>query len=186
MRGELSGLITGMTLAAALSAGNGASAEPLAARPELTALTGTWYEVAAYGSWWQRRCVRDHTLTIAVTAPADADLRSRCRTAAGVEMRNGRLRASGDDGRWKARFAPAFFSWLPAVWADFWVLGHDAAMTWFVVGERDHQRLAVFSKTAVVDESALAQAISLARKAGFDPDRLSRVRHDPDEWRSTR
>ena len=29
-------------------------------------------------------------------------------------------------------------------WSDFWVLGHDPAVTWFVVGERDHQRLAVF------------------------------------------
>jgi apolipoprotein D and lipocalin family protein len=186
LRGDRAGLIAALTLAAALCAASGANGQPLAGEPTLRGLSGTWYEVAAYGSWWQRRCVRDHTLVIAVTSAADADLRSRCRTAAGLELRNGRLRASGDGGRWKARFAPAFFSWLPAVWADFWVLGHDAAMTWFVVGERGHQRLAVFSKTAVVDESALAQAISLARKAGFDPDRLSRMRHDPDEWRSAR
>jgi apolipoprotein D and lipocalin family protein len=184
LRGDLSALITGMTLVAALSAGGGARAQPLAARPELSALSGTWYEVAGYGSWWQRRCVRDNTLVIAVTAPAEADVRSRCRTAAAVELRNGRLRASGDDGRWKARFAPAFFGWLPAVWGDFWVLGHDAALMWFVVGERDHQRLAVFSRTATIDEAALARAMGLARRAGFDPDRLTRVRHDPDEWRT--
>lgn len=186
MRGELVGLIGGVTLAMALSSGGGASAQPVEARPELSALSGTWYEVAAYGSWWQRRCVRDHTLVVAVRSAVEADLRSRCRTAAAVELRDGRLRAGGDDGRWKARFAPAFFSWLPAVWGDFWVLGHDPAVTWFVVGERDHQRLAVFARTATVDEAALAQAMGLARKAGFDPDRLARARHDPDEWRSAR
>jgi apolipoprotein D and lipocalin family protein len=184
LKGDRSGLITGLTLAATLAAGGGATAQPLAARPELSALSGTWYEVAAYGSWWQRRCVRDNTLVVVVTAPAEADLRSRCRTAASVELRNGRLRASGDDGRWKARFAPAFFAWLPAVWGDFWVVGYDPAVTWLVVGERDHQRLAVFSRTAAIDEAALAQAMAQARRAGFDPARLTRVRHDPDEWRS--
>jgi len=185
LRAELGRLIGALTLAMAVS-GSGASAQPVAAAPKLSALSGTWYQVAAYGSWWQRRCVRDNTLVVAVRAPAEADLRSRCRAAAGVEVRSGRLRASGDDGRWKARFAPAFFSWLPAVWGDFWVLGHDPALTWMVVGERSHQRLAVFSRTATVDEAALAQAMGLARKAGFDPDRLTRVRHDPDEWRSAR
>ncbi len=171
-------------LAAALA--GGVSAQPLVATPQLSGLNGTWYEVAGYGSWWQRRCVRDNTLAVAVRASAAADLRSRCRTVSGVEVRNGRLQASGDDGRWKARFAPAFFSWLPAVWGDFWVLGHDPALTWFVVGERDRQRLAVFSRTAALDESALAQAMGLARTAGFDPDRLVRVNHDPDEWRAAR
>lgn len=178
-------LIGGLMLAAA-SAGGAVSAQPVAAGPELTGLSGTWYEVAGYGSWWQRRCVRDNTLVVVVRATAEADLRSRCRTASGVELRSGRLRASEDDGRWKARFAPAFFSWLPAVWGDFWVVGHDPGWSWFVVGERDHQRLAVFSRTAALDESALAQAMGLARTAGFDPTRLVRVSHDPDEWRSVR
>jgi apolipoprotein D and lipocalin family protein len=185
LRGELVRRFAGLTLAMALS-GSGPSAQTLAGGPELHGLNGTWFEVAAYGSWWQRRCVRDNTLVVEATAPAEARLRSRCRTTSGVELRNGRLRTSGDDGRWKARFAPAFFSWLPAVWGDFWVLGHDRALTWFVVGERDHQRLAVFSRTPGIDEAALAQAIGLARKAGFNPDRLVRVTHDPDEWRHAR
>jgi lipocalin len=55
-----------------------------------------------------------------------------------------------------------------------------------VLGERDHQRLAVFSRTVALDESALAQAMGLARRAGFDPGRLVRVPHDPDEWRTIR
>ena len=78
MRGELVGLIGGVTLAMALSSGAGASPQPVVAGPELSALSGTWYEVAAYGSWWQRRCVRDHTLVIATTdgARRHAGLRS--------------------------------------------------------------------------------------------------------------
>lgn len=185
MRAEPAQIVVAAALTVALAAGH-AGARPADTIAPLSVFGGTWYEVASYGSGWQRRCVRDTTLVVAVRSPDEADIRSRCRTVSGVEVRDGRLRASGDDGRWRARFAPAFFGWLPAVWGDFWVLGHDAGVTWFVVGERDHQRLAVLSRTAALDESALAQAMGLARRAGFDPVRLTRVAHDPDEWRSAR
>jgi apolipoprotein D and lipocalin family protein len=145
---------------------------------------GRWYEVASYGAWWQRRCATDTTLELAARSATEATLRCRCRTTSGVEVRTGRVRAVGDDGRWRARFAPAVFAWFPAVWGDFWVLGHDQALTWFVVGERDHQRLSVVSRTVALDESALAQALAVARRAGFDIARLVRMTHDVDDWRS--
>ena len=130
--------------------------------------------------------MRDRTLAVVPRSENDADLRSRCRTVSGIAVRAGRLQASGVDGQWRARFAPAAFGWLPAAWSDFWVIGHDRDLNWFVVGKRDHQRLAVFSRTVALDESALAQAMGLARQAGFDPRRLVRVMHDPDEWRTPR
>jgi apolipoprotein D and lipocalin family protein len=150
----------------------------------LSAFNGSWYEIASYGSSWQRRCTRDVTLVVAETSDVEATLTRRCRTASGVAVRTGRLQASGDAGQWRASFAPPIFNWLPAVWGDFWVLGHDELLTWVVVGGRDHQRLAVLSRTVALDESSLAQALALARRAGFDVERLVRVAHDPDEWRS--
>jgi apolipoprotein D and lipocalin family protein len=170
----------------AMLSGTGGAAQSSSTVGPLSALNGSWYEIASYGSFWQRRCVRDRTLAVVSRSDNDADLRSRCRTLSGIEERAGRLQANGVDGRWRARFAPAAFGWVPAVWGDFWVLGHDRDLKWFVVGERDHQRLAVFSRSLALDESALAQAIGLARQAGFDPGRLVRVTHDPDEWRTPR
>jgi apolipoprotein D and lipocalin family protein len=172
-------------LAAALVAG-AAEAQPAIEVAALSGLEGTWYEIAAYGSGWPRGCVRDSMLMVSGRSNIEADLRSRCRTASGLEVRTGRLRADGVDGFWRARFAPALFGWLPAAWDDFWVLGHDPGVTWLAVGERHHRRLAVFSRTVALDEASLAQAMGIARRAGFDPDRLVRSRHDPDEWRNTR
>ena len=103
-----------------------------------------------------------------------------------METRNGRLHAPGDDGLWRAHFAPALFTWLPAVWGDFWVVGHDESLSWFVVGARSHQRLAVYSRTIGIDEAAMAQALALARRAGFDVERLARTSQDSDSWREAR
>jgi apolipoprotein D and lipocalin family protein len=186
LRGERTARVgCAVLVAAALSAAGAGAQSPSTVAP-LSALRGSWYEIASYGSSWQRRCVRDRTLAVVTRSDNDADLRSRCRTMSGIEVRAGRLQASGADGQWRARFAPAAFGWLPAVWDDFWVLGHDRDLKWFMVGERHHQRLAVYSRTVALDESALAQAMGLARQAGFDPRRLVRVMHDPDEWRTQR
>ncbi len=171
-----------VALAGGLGTAIGAQQDDVA---EVSRLAGTWYEVASYGAWWQRGCARDATLSIVPRGRTEATLQSRCRGATGrVTIRNGRLVAPPRADHWRARFAPAFFSWLPAVWGDFWVIGHDEALRWFVVGERDHVRLSVFSRDLALDEGALAQAIGMARRAGFDVARLARAVHDPDEWRS--
>ena len=128
----------------------------------------------------------DTTLELAARSATEATLRSRCRTTSGVELRSGRVRADGDGGQWRVHFGPAMFAWLPGGWSDFWVLGHDQALSWFVVGERDHQRLSVVSRTVALDEAALAQALAVARRAGFDVGRLVRVTHDVDDRRSAR
>lgn len=175
--------VAALALGLAVLAGHegGAQRAPV---PAVARFDGTWFEIASYGSWWQRRCVRDTTLEITAAAATEATLRSRCRTAAGREVRDGRLKADGDDGRWQARFAPRIFAWLPAVWGDFWILAHDDRLAWMAVGERSHQRLSILARTPVLDEAALAQAMAAARRAGFDVDRLARTRHDPDEWRT--
>lgn len=160
-----------------------AQSAPIAQLPRFD---GTWYEVASFGTWGQRQCSTGTIIELAARSATEATLRSRCRTASGLELRNGRVRAEGDQGRWRARFAPRVFGWLPGTWGDFWVLGHDPELSWFVVGERGHQRLSIVSRTVALDEAALAHALVLARRAGFDVGRLVRVTHDVDDWRSPR
>ena len=172
-----------MAAAIALAVGSGGGIPALAQSAPIAPLPrfdGTWYEVASFGTWGQRRCSTGTLFELAT----EATLRSRCRTTSGVETRNGRVRAEGDDGRWRARFAPRVFGWLPGMWGDFWVLGHDPELSWFVVGEHDHERLSVVSRTVALDEAALAHALALARRAGFDVGRLVRATHDVDDWRS--
>ncbi|MGD9906193.1 MAG: lipocalin family protein [Vicinamibacterales bacterium] len=165
--------------------GRGARGQAEMGGPPLVALAGTWFEIAAYGSWWQPRCVQDVSLELEVRAATRAMLHGRCRTGSGRDERRGVLRADGVDGSWRARFAPRLFSWLPAVWSDFWVVGYDTGEHpgWMVVGERSHTRLSILARWRVLDEAALARALAAARQAGFDIDRLEPTPHAPDGWR---
>ena len=90
----------------------------------LESLAGEWYEIAAYGWWWQRRCVADTRYTWAVRGPRTLDVRSSCTATSGVESRSGRIRAPrSSPGRLSARFAPTPLSWLPGAWSDYWLIG---------------------------------------------------------------
>ncbi len=143
---------------------------------QLESLAGEWHEIAAYGWWWQRRCVADTRYTWAVRGPRALDVTSWCKTTSGVEMRSGRIRASrSSPGRLSARFAPAALSWLPGAWSDYWVIGRGEDPGWLLVGDRRRQRLAVLSRWVVLDEATLATAIAVARREGFETDRLQTV-----------
>ena len=175
---------TAAVAVAVLAVAAAAAAPPVAIAP-LDRFAGTWYQLAAYGDWGQAGCLSDTTLRISPKAGADADIESRCRIVSGTAVRRGRLRAAGEDGAWRSRFAPSMLGWLPVVWSDFWVLGHDEELTWVLVGGHEYQRLAVYARTIALDEAAMAQALAAARTAGFDVERLARTRHDPTSWRNT-
>ena len=143
---------------------------------QLESLAGEWHEIAAYGWWWQRRCVADTRYTWAVRGPRALDVRSSCKATTGVEMRSGRIRVSkSSPGQLSARFAPAALSWLPGAWSDYWVIGRGEDPGWLLVGDRRRQRLAVLSRWVMLDEAALATAIAVARREGFETDRLLTV-----------
>lgn len=63
-------------------------------------------------------------------------MRNACRTKDGKrdESQGVAKPAGGSAGALKVRFAPGWLSWLPWVWADYWVLELDADYRWAVVG----------------------------------------------------
>lgn len=144
---------------------------------ELESLAGEWHEIAAYGSWWQRRCVADTRYVWAVRGPRTIDVQCSCTATSGVESRSGRIRAAerSQPGQLSARFAPVLLSWLPGAWRDYWVFGRGEDSGWLLVGDRRRQRLAILSRWAALDEAAFAEAIAVARRQGFEVDRLLTV-----------
>ncbi len=132
-----------MAAAIALAVGSGggipALAQPAPIAP-LPRFDGTWYEVAV---------LRDSGGS-AAARPA------RCSTGGPLGDR-GRRCAAGVGRRRVSRCAPAgcgpratmaggglvsrrrCSAGCRASWGDFWVLGHDPELSWFVVGEHDHR-----------------------------------------------
>jgi apolipoprotein D and lipocalin family protein len=73
------------------------------------------------------------------------------------------------------RFAPAWLSFLPAVWGDYWIVGLDAGYQLAVVGSPDREYLWVLSRNPAPPEADVTRMIEIAREQGFDVTQLERT-----------
>ncbi len=144
---------------------------------DLDRYVGKWFEVARFDNRFQRGCAGDVTAEYAKRSDGRIDVVNRCRqpngeftTAAGIA----RIVDTASRAQLKVRFAPAFLSWISAVWGDYWIIGLAEDYSWAVVGTPDHKYLWVLSRTAVLEPAQYRRAVDIARANGFD-DRLLRA-----------
>jgi apolipoprotein D and lipocalin family protein len=89
----------------------------------------------------------------------------------------GRARQDGpaDSPKLEVRFAPAWLSWLPMVWGNYWVIDLDPAYQLVAVSEPSREYLWVLSRTPAVDAAAYQALLERLRAKGFDLTRLERA-----------
>ena len=110
-------------------------------------------------------------------ADGRVEVLNRCRTAEGemVEaLGEARQQGAGDSPRLKVRFAPAWLSWLPLVWGDYWVIDLDDAYQLVAVSEPGRDYLWVLSRTPTVDAAAYQALLGRLQAHGFDLSKLER------------
>lgn len=136
---------------------------------------GTWYEIAKYPNRFQKKCVADTRAEYSLMADGRVQVINRCRQESGeTDAAHGIARQIGVAGspRLEVRFAPAWLSFIPAVWGDYWVIDIDEDYQLVAVSEPKREYLWVLSRTPAVD--ALSYGALLGRLAGkgFDIHRL--------------
>ena len=99
---------------------------------------------------------------------------NRCRTAEAETEARGVARIVDEQAfaKLKVRFAPAWLSWLPMVWGDYWVIGLARDYSWAVVGEPGRKYLWILARTPRLDDQSIAAARAAARDNGFEVERL--------------
>jgi apolipoprotein D and lipocalin family protein len=171
-------MIRSLLLSAILLLSLGAAAEPPPVRAieKLDALRylGTWYEIAKYPNRFQKQCLRNTRAEYARRADGTLDVLNRCETAEGVDQAQGQARQIGgpESAILEVRFAPAWLSWLPFVWGDYWVLELDGAYTLAAVGAPNREYLWILSRTPQVPAERYAALVESLRQQGWDPARL--------------
>jgi len=102
-----------------------------------------------------------------------------CRDAAGtVKEAEGRARkqeADGPDTKLEVRFAPAFLSFLPFVWGDYWIIDLAADYSYAVIGGADREYLWVLARTPALPDSTFSGITQRLREQGYVPGRLVRT-----------
>jgi apolipoprotein D and lipocalin family protein len=149
---------------------------------DLNRYMGEWHEIARFPNRFQRQCAGDVRATYTLRSDGRVDVLNQCRTAEG-ETSSARGLARVVDSRTRARlevrFAPAFLSWLPLVWGDYWVIGLADDYGWAVVGSPNREYLWILSRTPSLEDAQYEQALGRAKANGFDVSRLERTDRGP-------
>ena len=136
---------------------------------------GTWYEIAKFPNWFQKKCISN---TKAVyTAKPDGNIRvlNSCKTASGeTSEAEGLARQIGakDSPKLEVRFAPAWLSFLPMVWGDYWVIDLDPQYQLAAVSDPSRKYLWVLSRTPQVDPKVYADLLQRLQQQRFDVQKL--------------
>lgn len=141
---------------------------------------GVWYEIAKFPNWFQRKCVGDTSAQYSVLAPGRLRVVNRCRLADGqFDQAVGEARQIGGDAspRLQVRFAPAWLSWVPLVWGDYWVIDLEDDYQMVAVSEPRREYLWVLARNPEVDPQRYARLVQRLRAQGLDTDRLEKTAH---------
>jgi lipocalin/uncharacterized protein YbjT (DUF2867 family) len=141
---------------------------------DLDRYAGDWFEIARFPNRFQRQCVGDVRATYGRRPDGRVDVVNRCRTAEGESEARGVARIVDERtfAKLKVRFAPAWLSWLPMVWGDYWIIGLAPDYSWAVVGAPGRDYLWILARAPHLDDASTAAAQAAARDNGFDVTRL--------------
>lgn len=140
---------------------------------DLGRYVGTWYEIARFPMFFQRRCTADATARYGLLADGCISVLNRCRTDDGFDEAKGK--ACTVEGTGNAQLKVSFF------WpfrSDYWIIGLDPDYRWAVVGTPDRNSLWVLSRTPLLPKEQLDMALRSAAEQGYDLGLLKYTRQD--------
>lgn len=151
---------------------------------DLQRYQGSWYEIARFPHYFQRKCIGDVTAHYQLSARGGMQVRNRCRKVDGSF-----LQADGQaivvnppaNSQLAVSFLPELLRWVPFTRGDYWILKLDPQYRHVLVGSPDRNYLWVLSRQPGMDSATFAEYVRAAHDQGFDTKRLLRTRHMGEE-----
>lgn len=140
---------------------------------------GTWYEIAKFPNSFQKKCIGYTKAQYSLTAEGGLKVINSCKLANG-EM-NEAIGAAKQVGlptsaTLKVRFAPAWLSFIPAVWGDYWVIDLDDNYQLVAVSEPTREFLWILSRAPMPDKSSYESLLGRLTRMGFNVQKLELTR----------
>ena len=185
MKNRLLGIA--IVLYVAASAPEARAAEPLtpAAQPvlpiaslEVARYLGTWFEIAKYPNRFQKKCLSNTTAEYTALGNGRLQVVNRCRVAGGETIEavgEARQLGAATSPKLEVRFAPAWLSFLPWVWGNYWVIALDDKYQLAAVSEPTRETLWVLARTPQVDVASYNALLARLQQQGFDVQKLERT-----------
>lgn len=147
---------------------------PIAAL-DLPRYMGTWYEIARYPNGLQKKCAGFSRADYSLEPDGRVQVINRCRLRNGetdIALGTGRQIGAATSPRLEVRFAPAWLSFLPAVWGDYWIIDLDEDYQLVAVSEPRREYLWILSRTPQVEPRAYDALLERLGRKGFDTGKL--------------
>lgn len=136
---------------------------------------GTWYEIAKFPNWFQRKCASNTKAVYSVKPDGNLRVLNSCKQADGeVSEAEGTARQIGakDSPKLEVRFAPAWLSFLPMVWGNYWVIDLDGQYQLAAVSDPRREYLWILSRTPQLDPKAYEELLGRLQAQQFDVRKL--------------
>ncbi len=140
---------------------------------------GTWYEVAKYPNRFQKNCASNTSAMYEAQPDGTVRVTNRCTEADGkVKEAAGQARQIGNatSPKLEVRFAPAWLSFLPFVWGNYWVIDLDADYQLAAISEPSREFLWILSRTPKPNDLAYNQLLERLKTKGFDLSKIETTR----------
>ncbi len=151
---------------------------------DLQRYQGVWHQVALYPNEFQKSCASNTRAEYTQQPGGTIQVVNQCRGADGKEIRVvGQARPAHDaklmaglltPPQLQVRFAPAWLSWLPMVWGDYWVIQLPADYRYAVVGEPKREFLWVLARETQLSAADWSAIETRLKEQGYDPAKLIR------------
>jgi apolipoprotein D and lipocalin family protein len=137
---------------------------------------GTWYEIAKFPNRFQAKCIANTRAQYLAQTDGSVQVLNSCTTADGTIDALGLAKQVGtaNSPKLQVRFAPAWLSWLPQVWGDYWVIDLDTDYQLAAVSDAKREYLWVLSRTPQVNTKAYDALIDRLKAQHFDVQKLER------------
>ena len=136
---------------------------------------GTWYEIAKFPNWFQRKCISNTKAVYSLRPEGTLKVMNSCKTADGdTSEAEGTARQIGakDSPKLEVRFAPAWLSFLPMVWGNYWVIDLDAQYQVAAVSDPRREYLWILSRTPQLDKKTYEDLLQRLQSQQFDVRKL--------------
>jgi apolipoprotein D and lipocalin family protein len=146
---------------------------------DLQRYLGTWYEIARFPMYFQRKCASDVTAAYGLLNNGNVSVVNQCRQTNGETMASeGEANAvDSSNSKLKVSFLPQGLRWIPFTKGDYWILKLDDNYQTALVGAPNRKYLWILSRNPTLDEQTYQQYVEAARQQGFDTSKLMRTKH---------
>lgn len=145
---------------------------------DLKRYSGKWFEIARYPNKFQKQCVGNTTAEYVLEPDGNIRVINRCLKKDGIvdeAIGKGKIEDKQSNSKLGVRFAPAFISFLPQVWGDYWIIDLDPNYQYAAVGDPKREYLWILSRKQQMDDATYQQILRRVEQMGFQPNKLNKT-----------